>query len=54
MKSNDFAAAPQNKISEMRSKDRRNNCHLPEWRLFFSVRPFWVSLMKIVTEYFRT
>ena len=35
--------------------DRRNFRHLAEWRLFLSLRSFvWVSLMMIVTEYFRT
>ena len=34
-------------------KDHKNFRHLPEWRLFFSVRSFfWVSLMTTVTVYF--
>ena len=55
MKSNDFAAAPQLHEIALQSKDRRNHRHFAEWRSFFSLRSFLcVSLMMIVTEYFRT
>jgi hypothetical protein len=40
MKSNDFAAAPQVKLKGNAIEESQKRRHLPEWRLFFSLRSF--------------
>ena len=55
MKSNDFAAAPQQVKSMIAVERPQKRRHFAEWRSFLSLRSFLcVSLMMIVTEYFRT